>query len=134
MSTFDDLNNDPAVQMARANQSACAYNAAVNYGSGRADKTMWRLIRAINHCQRVEGRFLLQRLVDKGIIESFRPCPVECEMRPGGLFHATDCENDYNHPTHSARREAAKMQLPGGSDGHDGWRAANVSLVGDLRE
>lgn len=124
-----DLND--AVAMARANLMSCAYNAAVNYGSGRAHKKMIHLLDAINHHERIEGRAKLQSLVDLGVIDSFTPCPPECQVRPGGLFHAKDCENDANHPVSRTRCQRATEILPGGSDGHAGWRAASVSLVGE---
>src|SRR5438132_3395186 len=42
---------DEDVVMARANLRACAYNAAVNYGSGREKRKMAHLLDAINHCE-----------------------------------------------------------------------------------
>lgn len=110
---------------------ACAYNAAVNYGSERAHKKMLNLINCLNRVMRENGREKLQKLVAAGVIESFTPCPPECCMRPGGLFHAKGCENDGNHPVYNTRVSAAQEKLPGGVDGHAGWRAAQVSLVGD---
>ena len=116
--------------MTRRNLFACAYNAAVNYGSERGNKKMWGLVEALNDYLREEGRNKLQSLVDAGVIESFKPCTDECCMRPGGLFHARDCENDGNHPVYRARTEAAQMKLPGGLSGNAGWYAADVMLVG----
>ncbi len=113
-----------------ANLFACAYNAAVNYGRERGHKKMMHLIEALNGYMREEGKNKLQALVQAGVIETFKPCPDECCMRPGGLFHAPDCENDMNHPVYKARTEAAQNQLPGGIDGNAGWRAASVTLVG----
>jgi hypothetical protein len=119
-----------ASESTSANVWACAYNAAVNYGSERAHKKMVRLIEALNRDMREEGRRKLQALVDAGVIESFKPCPDECHMRPGGLFHVDGCENDANHPVSRAREKAAQEKLPGGPDGWAGWRAACVELVG----
>jgi len=116
--------------LTRANLFACAYNAAVNYGSERGHKKMWGLIEALNYYLREEGKNKLQALVDTGVIESFKPCADECCMRPGGLFHARDCENDPKHPVYRARTEAAQMKLPGGISGNAGWHAASVMLVG----
>ena len=118
------------VQMARANLHACAYNAAVNYGSNRGVRKMGDLIRAINYYERAVGRAKLDLLVSKGVIVGYTRCPDECEIRPGGLFHAKDCENDCNHQVSKQRMQAATEQLPGGRDGHAGWRAVDVSLVG----
>lgn len=120
----------PDLQLPRANFMACAYNAAVNYGSGRADKKMRGLVDAINWYERVRGKVQLDLLVEAGVIDGYTPCPTECQVRPGGLFHADDCENDFNHPISKARTQRATEVLPGGRDGHAGWRAANVSLVG----
>jgi hypothetical protein len=147
VSTHTDLINDPAVDFARSNVSACAYNAAVNSDTPRGVRKMHDLIHAINRCQRIEGYFLLRRLVDKGIITSFTPCPEPshpgaqlygadldgCEMRPGGLFHVVGCENDSNHPVYKARQQKAREELPGGPSGDDGWYAASVHLVGNGR-
>lgn len=132
MAEFQDFawEQDDQVRLARANYMACAYNAAVNYSSGRAHKKMVHLIEAINHYERVEGKVKLSQLIECGVIEGFTPCPAECEMRPGGLFHARGCENDSNHPVSRAREQRAREVLPGGRDGNAGWRAAYVSLVG----
>lgn len=113
------------VIMAQASYMACAYNAAVNYGSERGPRKMGDLIRAINQCLRVEGRAKLQWLVDQGVIDGFKPCPPDCEMRPGGLFHESGCENDFNHPVSHDRRAAARHALPE----RQVW-AASPSLVG----
>lgn len=112
MPDFPWRDNDD-VRMAQASLYACSYNAAVNYGSDRADKKMRHLIEAINTYERVEGRARLQFLVEQGVIDSFKPChPHECHMRPGGLFHAKDCENDGNSEVSRARRDAARHALP----------------------
>lgn len=118
------------IALSRSNVWACAYNAAVNYGSERGPKKMGDLIYALNENMRLEGKMKLQALVDAGVIESFNPCSNECCMKPGGLFHIDGCENDPNHPVYQERQDAASMKLPGGRDGHNGWRAASVSLVG----
>jgi hypothetical protein len=116
----------PEVRFAAVTVQACAYNAAVNYGSGRADKKMRRLVEAINTHERAEGKAKLQFLVEKGVIDSFKPCPPECHFRPGGLFHARDCENDGNSEISRSRRRAAIEQLP------EKWTyAASPSLVGE---
>jgi hypothetical protein len=88
---------DSELVMARANLMACAYNAAVNYGSDRAAKKMRRWLH----------------------------CPAECQVRPGGLFHASDCENDFNHPVSQDRRRRAAELRPARHT-----YAASVSLVG----
>lgn len=124
MSRFD-WEADERLLMSEANLRACAYNAAVNYGSGRAAKKMGDLVRAINAFERIEGVVKLDYLVSKGVIESYTTCPAECEMRPGGLFHAEGCENDSNHPVSRQRREKARELLP-----ERQTYAANVSLVG----
>ena len=101
--------------IARANYMACAYNAAVNSYPGnesRARRKMNDLVDAINYFQRVEGRAKLDWLMAQGVIDSYTPCPRECEMRPGGLFHAPDCENDSNSQVSRARHEAVVQQLP----------------------
>lgn len=121
----------PEVERARSNVWAHAYNAAVNYGTERGHRKMRELIEALNLCMRIEGTAKLQALVEQGVIENFKPCSPECQMRPGGLFHAKDCENDSNHEVSRARRQAAREKLPGGSDGFEGVRAADVSLVGE---
>lgn len=123
----------PDVDDALRNVFACAYNAAVNYGSERQGKKMRGLIEALNVLLRVEGRVKLERLVEAGVIESFDPCPDECEMRPGGLFHAKGCTNEMNHDVYRARTKRAREMLSGGDpDGtvHDGYWDADVSLVG----
>jgi hypothetical protein len=119
-----------ASESTSANVWAYAYNAAVNYGSERAHKKMLGLIEALNRGMRDEGRKKLQALVDAGVVESCKPCPPECHMRPGGLFHAEGCENDPNYPVYKARTKAAEEKLTGGPDGWAGWRAASVKLVG----
>lgn len=129
MSDFD-WEQDDDLRLARANYMACAYNAAVNYGTHRGVRKMGDFIRAINYYERVEGHVKLDLLVAKGIITGYTLCPPECEMRPGGLFHAKDCENDHNHPVSKQRRQTAMEKLPGGRDGGAGGRAADVSLVG----
>lgn len=126
MTTPKDIwQNDERVALARANLMACAYNAAVNYGRERAAKKMGDLIRAINYCERVEGFVKLTRLVEQGLIEDFTPCPDGCEMRPGGLFHAAGCENDFNHPVSRARWDKVREVLPVAHQ----WDA-HVNLVG----
>lgn len=132
MTDFKDFaweDNDD-VRLYRASYMACAYNAAVNHGTPRGLRKMGDLVRAINEFERIEGKVKLELLVSYGVIESFNPCPQECHMRPGGLFHAKDCENDSNHPVSKARTAKATEVLPGGRGGGAGWRAAYVSLVG----
>lgn len=121
---------DEDVRLARANFMACAYNAAVNHGTDRGVRKMRDLVRAINYYERCEGRVKLGLLAAAGIIAGYTPCPQECEFRPGGLFHARGCENDFNHPVSRARSQRACELLPGGTDGGAGRRAASVSLVG----
>jgi len=116
------------VQLARVNVQACAYNAAVNYGSGRAGKKMFGLIQALNYMLRAEGRDKLSYLKAKGVIDEWRSCPALCEMRPGGLFHAEGCENNTNHPVYRERTKMAEAKLTGEEGGE---RVAWVSLVGD---
>jgi hypothetical protein len=118
------------VESAVVNVLACAYNAAVNSGTERGIRKMNDLIEAINVQERIQGREKLKALVAADIIESFNPCPPECEVYRGGLRHAPDCENDYNHPIYRARQEKAQELLPGGKGGNGGWYAASVSLVG----
>lgn len=126
MAVANDIwQNDERVALARASLMACAYNAAVNHGTARGLRKMGDLIRAINHCERVEGFVKLTRLVEQGIIDSFTPCPEKCEMRPGGLFHVTGCENDFNHPVSRARWDKVREALPVAHQ----WDAS-VSLVG----
>jgi hypothetical protein len=120
-----DWETDERLSLPRANFMACAYNAAVNYGSGRAAKKMGDLVRAINYYQRTVGVVKLDFLVSKGVIESYTECPDGCEMRPGGLFHVQDCENDSNHPVARARQERAREMLP-----ERQAHAASVILVG----
>jgi hypothetical protein len=120
-----DWETDERLLLPRSSLMACAYNAAVNYGSDRAAKKMRDLVRAINHYERAEGVVKLDYLVSKGVIDSYTACLAECEMRPGGLFHAPGCENDSNHPISRARRERAREMLP-----ERQTYAANVSLVG----
>lgn len=120
-----DWEDDERLLLPRANLEACAYNAAVNYGSGRAAKKMGDLVRAINYRERVEGVVKLDFLVSKGVIDSYTACPPECEMRPGGLFHTPGCENDWNHPVSRARHEKAREMLP-----ERQTHAASVKLVG----
>ena len=121
----DIWQNDERVALARASLMACAYNAAVNHGTSRGLRKMGDLIRAINRCERVEGFVMLTRLVEDGVIGSFTACPDECEMRPGGLFHAQDCENGPNHPVYRARMDRVREVLPASRQ----WDAA-VNLVG----
>ena len=109
---------------------AYAYNAAVNYGTERGHRKMWDLIRALNVSMRAQGKRQMEELVRLGVITSYVACPDECQMRPGGLFHADGCENEKNHPVYRERQRKACAQLPGGADGNDGWRAASVMLVG----
>jgi hypothetical protein len=117
-------------QIADANLLACTYNAVVNYGSDREAKKMRHLTEALNSYERAVGRDRLEALVAQGVIDSFTPCPPECVIRPGGLFHAEGCENDYNHPVTRARQQRAMEMLPGGPSGRAGWYAAQVTLVG----
>lgn len=124
MSAFPWEDSDE-YRMARANYMACAYNAAVNSGTSRGIRKMGDLVHAINSYERVAGRAKLQFLVDQGVIESFTACPVECHMRPGGLFHAKGCENDFNSELSRARRKAATDNLPARLT-----YAATPSLVG----
>lgn len=105
--------DNEALSDARANLFACAYNAAVNHGPDRGLRKMSDLIRAINHYERLEGAAKLDYLVSQGVIDSYKPCPAECVVRPGGLFHAKDCENDSNHPVDRTRRIRAVEKLPG---------------------
>jgi hypothetical protein len=94
---------------------------------------MNEFIDAINRFERVEGREKLRVLVEAGVIEAFNPCPPECVVRRGGLFHAKDCENEMNHPVYRARQAKAREMLTRGlPDGgiDDGWWKASVSLVG----
>lgn len=127
------LENQPwedgeAFILARVNYMACAYNAAVNYGSERGVKKMRHLIEAINHFYRVEGAAKLAWLQSQGVIDSWKPCPSECEMRPGGLFHTKDCENDFNSEVSKQRRDAVRDKLP------EKYRwSASPSLVGFSR-
>lgn len=123
-------NDDERIRQSQANLNACAWNAAVNHGTQRGIRKMGDLIRAINQHERVLGRVKLEALVEAGVIEGFTPCPAECEMRPGGLFHADGCENGANHEVYRERQRKAMNILPGGRDGNAGWRAAYVSLVG----
>lgn len=112
MHDFPWRDNDD-VRLAQSSLYACAYNAAVNYGSDRAHKKMHHLVEAINNYERIEGRAKLQFLVDQGVIDSFKPChPTECHMRPGGLFHAKGCENDGNSEVSHARHAAVREKLP----------------------
>lgn len=104
--------DDQELQQARANYMACAYNAAVNYGSDRAAKKMRHLVEAINWYERAEGHAKLEWLKSAGVIDGYTPCPPECQVRPGGLFHAPGCENDFNHPVSRDRWERARAVLP----------------------
>ena len=117
------------VDMARRNVFACAYNAAVNYGTGRERKKMRDLIEALNSQLRIEGRAKLVYLTAKGVISGWTPCPRACEMRPGGLFHAEGCENNINHPVYRERTKLAQAKLTGEEGGY--W-TGSVSLVGEL--
>jgi hypothetical protein len=119
------------VRQAAGNVLACAWNAAVNSDSERGRRKMRQLIEALNLYHRIEGREKLRALVDRGVIEGFKACPAECEMRPGGLFHAPECENDMNHPVYRERTRLAREKLSGPNDGRDGYWEASVSLVGD---
>jgi hypothetical protein len=119
---------DPDLIMARANYMACAYNAAVNYGTDRGHRKMWDLIRAINAHDRAEGVAKLEYLKRQNVIDSYTPCPAECEVRPGGLFHVSECENEWNHSVSHARRERARELLP-----LRATYAASVSLVGSVQ-
>lgn len=120
----------PDVIMARADFMACAYNAAVNYGSERGVRKMGNMIAALNRYERAEGKAKLDRLRERGIIDNYTPCPDGCEVRPGGLFHVDGCENDMNHAVYRERQQRAREVLPGGQDGTAGWRASSVTLVG----
>lgn len=121
------MTDDEYLDLALTNYMACAYNAAVNYGAnasdeagwkelsgrnGRGHRKMWDLVRAINTYERVKGRIQLSRLVADGVIDGFNPCPTDCEVRPGGLFHAEGCENDWNHEVSKHRRELVEQLLP----------------------
>ncbi len=119
-----------SVDLARANFEACAYNAAVNHGTQRGVRKMGDLIRAINGYERTLGRWKMERLVDLGVIEGFKPCKLECEVRPGGLFHVQGCENDLNHPVYKDRQKRAEEMLPLGPERDGGAHAAHVKLVG----
>lgn len=117
---------DEQLKSATANLHAVTHNAVVNLGSERGRRKLGDLVRALNLYYRVEGRHKLQALVDRGVIDGpIRACPPECEVRPGGTFHAKGCENDLNHPVYRARQDAVRQQLPE----HERW-AASVSLVG----
>lgn len=120
--------SDPDLILAESNLLACAYNATVNHGSERGARKMGDLVRAINLHERTRGAVRLQYLADAEVIAGFTPCPDECEVRPGGLFHAAGCENDANHPTYRARTAAADRSLPSRLAS-----AARVSLVGRIR-
>ena len=109
---------------------AYAYNAAVNYGSGRAHKKMWDLIRALNDNMRQEGKAKMDELVELGIIDSYTECPSECCMRPGGLFHAKDCPNEYNTEFRRQIRERVREQLPEPQTHY----FSGISLVGEARD
>jgi hypothetical protein len=98
--------------MSRANVWACAYNAAVNYGSERANKKMWDLIRALNDDMRLDGKAKMDELVDLGIIDSYTECSPECCMRPGGLFHADGCPNESNTEFMREIESKTREQLP----------------------
>lgn len=130
MSTDFAWEQNDEVRLMRANFMACAYNAAVNSDVPRGVRKMRDLIEAINWYERTKGRVMLDLLMEQGVIDTYTACPSECEVRPGGLFHADGCENDANHPVFKARQQRAREVLPGGSDGHAGWRAAEVTLVG----
>jgi hypothetical protein len=117
-------------ELTDANLLACTYNAVVNYGSGREAKKMRHLTEALNRYERTVGRTRLEALVEQGTVDSFTPCPPECEIRPGGLFHVDGCENDPNHEVYRSRQRRATEVLPGGPSGRAGWYAADVTLVG----
>ncbi|HEY3116963.1 MAG TPA: hypothetical protein VGK54_09490 [Chloroflexota bacterium] len=119
------------VRLTEADYMACAYNAAVNSDVPRGAKKMRDLIQSINYHERIEGRAKLRYLVQKGIIDSFKGCPPECHMRPGGLFHAKDCENEPNHPIYRERQRKARAELPGKDEG---WWVATVRLVAEPNE
>lgn len=117
------------LDMARANLFACAYNAFVNSDCERGRRKMGDLGRALNYEERVKGRWKLEELVRRGIIESFVPCAKECVVRPGGLFHVKDCPNGGNSPESKARRRAVYDALPA-KDQHLGYSA----IVGGPQE
>jgi hypothetical protein len=89
-----DLQRD--LERSRVNLQACAYNAAVNWGSERATKKMHDLLAAINENQRLEGAAKMDELVELGAIKVYAACPGECRVFPGGLRHADGCRNDFN--------------------------------------
>lgn len=130
--TDEARTNHDGIDLHTADLLACAYNAAVNYGSGRAHKTMIDLLDAINRYERRKGRGKLEALVEAGVIESFMPCPPECVVKPGGLFHAKGCENEMNHPVYHGRQAKAREMLTRGTPHgvHDGYWDASVTLVG----
>lgn len=113
------------VILAESGYMACAYNAAVNYGTERGARKMGALIAAINIYERVRGAAMLTWLQQQGVIETWEPCPTGCVMRPGGLFHADGCDNDFNSAVSRARREAVRRALPSRL-----CHAASPSLVG----
>jgi len=119
---------NPDVIFAESGYMACAYNAAVNYGTDRGVRKMGDLIRAINHYERTRGAAMLAWLQQQGVIETWQPCPPGCVMRPGGLFHADGCENDGNSAVSRGRREAARETLPSRL-----CHAASPSLVGSRK-
>lgn len=119
-------NENDKVRMAQSNLYANAYNAAVNYGSDRADKKMRHLIEAINDYERVVGRAKLDYLVSQGVITNFKAChPTECHMRPGGLYHQANCENDGNSEVAKQRAASTREKLP-----ERFYWASRPSLVG----
>lgn len=85
------------LEMSRANLRACAYNAAVNWGTGRATKKMRDLLLAINLNERLEGAAKMDELVRLGAIKTYDMCPSECRVFPGGMRHAERhvIEDDY---------------------------------------
>lgn len=111
--------------LARASVLACAYNVVVNVGTSRLPRKMGDLLRAVNHYERCSGTVKLEFLKGASVIDGYQSCPPECEVRPGGLFHVADCENDANHPVSRARRERARELLP-----ERLTYAAEVGLVG----
>lgn len=129
-SKLRELRHYPDLKMAEVDVHACAYNAAVNHGSGRANKKMWDLVRAINEYERLRNKAKLDELVKRGIIDSYEECPVGCCVRPGGLFHVEGCPNDFNSEWHRALRTKLRAQLPE----HDAIHFQPSGLVGHARD
>jgi hypothetical protein len=116
-----DLQRD--LERSRVNLQACAYNAAVNWGSERATKKMHDLLAAINENQRLEGAAKMDELVELGAIKVYAACPGECRVFPGGLRHADGCRNDTNSDFMREVRDWAY-------NNPKGMRYASIGLVG----